>query len=144
MATNNVLSYFFPLFYFPPLMFVLTNFSFQEIKRFQAKLKHEASQGSQGGQPFKAKKTLHFYTPSVELLAEEYYLIASDVFIISGSTRKLTRHEIDELPVIISWKGPRFCFHTDEKKCYELLTEIFQDMNMMQNPKFVSFPLGNF
>ena len=69
-------------------------------------------------------------------------MIAVDVFLISGDARKLDRQEVDELPVVISWKGPKYCFETDKKECFELLVKIISDMNSMQNPKFVSFPLG--
>ena len=115
---------------------------FKEIKKFNAKIKIEASQGSQGAKTFRAKKTHHFYKPTVEQFGENYYLVATDIFILGGQTRKLTLEETWELPVTVSWKGPHFCFETDERKCVELLSKIFSDMNTMQNKKFVSFPLG--
>jgi hypothetical protein len=108
-------------------------------------MKVEASQGSQGAggsQAFRSKKTMHFTKPSVEQLQGNYFLIAYDVFIISGKPRKLTPEEILELPVIISWKGPSFSFDTDEKMCFELLSKIIFDMNQMQDRRYTSFPMG--
>ena len=54
----------------------------------------------------------------------------------------LTPEEKQELPVIICWKGEACHFQTDEKETTRLLCQIISDMNLMQNPKFVSFPLG--
>jgi hypothetical protein len=117
----------------------------QEIAVFKDKMKMEASQGlgpSQGSQQFRGKKSIKFYKPSVAEFNNAYYLIASDVFLLGGKPRKLTPEDIQELPVIISWKGPDYHYKTDEKECFQLLCKIIFDMNLMQNPKFVSFPLG--
>ena len=100
--------------------------------------------GSQGTQSQLGKKTLHLSKITVEKLLESYYLIAYEVFIIDDKPRKLTSEEIQDLPVNISWSGPQYDFDTDEKTCFKLLTEIIFDMNIMQNPKFSSFPLGMF
>ena len=54
----------------------------------------------------------------------------------------LTPEERQELPVIICWKGEAIHFQTDEKETTRLLCQIISDMNLMQNRKFVSFPLG--
>ena len=124
----------------------------QEIEIYHENVK--ASQDNQGGgmsQPGPSKKTKHFYKPTVERFPDKddptksnFYLIAGDVFLVSGEVKKLSQDDIKELPITISWKGPLFSFETDEAKCFELLTKIIYDMNLMQDPRFVSFPLGRF
>ena len=58
-----------------------------------------------------------------------------------GNPRKLSSEEVEDLPVIISWRGDKCSFETDEKECIELLASIISDMNSMQDD-FISFPLG--
>ena len=84
---------------------VLIMFILKEIKKFNAKIKLEASsQGTQGGKRFRAKKTQQFFKPTVEQFEDDYYLVATDVFILGGRPRKLTTEETQDLPVIIFWK----------------------------------------
>ena len=112
---------------------------------FKEKQKLERSQGtSQGTQRFVGKKSVQYFKSTVEEFDEEFYLIGSEVFLLGGKGRKLTEEEVQNLPVVISWKGPDHKFIWDEKECLELLCKILQDMNQMQNPKFKSFPLGKF
>ena len=74
----------------------------------------------------------------------QYLLISSDVWLLGGGEpRILSPEEIKELPVIICWKGEPCHFQADKEKAIGLLCQIVTDMNLMQNPKFVSFPLGN-
>ena len=104
------------------------------------KNKEQASQGLTGS---RGKRSMHFTKPTVEKLGDEFFLVACDVFNLSAAPiRKLSIEEIDELPVIISWKGPKISYETDPKKCFELLVEILADMNLMQDPAYRSFPLG--
>ena len=114
-------------------------------------MKIQASQGglgSGGASNFRSKKTIHYTKPTVENFGEEdkpvYYLVACDVFLLTGDLRKLTSDEVEDLPVNISWKGPFLSFKTDKKECYKLLTEIISNFNMMQPPdsEFKSFILG--
>ena len=96
-----------------------------------------------GTQRVRAKKAIQYLKPTVEEFGERYFLISSDVWLLGGGVpRMLTHEEVQELPVIISWKGEPCHFHTDEKETMSLLCQIISDMNKMQNPKFVSFPLG--
>ena len=86
---------------------------------------------------------MQYYKPVVEKFSERYYLISSDVWLLGGGVpMMLTPEEKQELPVIICWKGEACHFQTDEKETTRLLCQIISDMNLMQNPKFVSFPLG--
>ena len=104
------------------------------------KNKEQASQGITGS---RGKKSMQFTKPTVEKLGEEFFLVAYDIFNLSAvPIRKFSMEEIEELPVIISWKGPRIRFETDPEKCFELLVEILADMNLMQDPNYRSFPLG--
>ena len=111
----------------------------QEISRFHEKEK--ANQDNTGIRGFRGRKTMTFLKPSVEKIGEAFYLIADEVFLISGNPRKLSSQEVEDLPVIISWRGDKCSFETDEKECIELLASIISDMNSMQDD-FISFPLG--
>ena len=122
------------------LPIINTSLNFQEIASYKLRVKNASSQG---GLPAKSKKTVQFYKPSIECLQEDYYLIASDIFSLAGSCRKLTREEIDSLPILVSWKGVDFRYHTSKEKCFRLLTLIIFDVNLCQNKRFVSFPLGS-
>ena len=112
---------------------------------YQEKAKEQASQDPSSNR-VRNKKTMHFFKPTVEKLGQDdeckYYLIASEVFCLSGELRMLTPGEIADLPMIISWKGPPLSFSIDEKECFKLITDIIYDMNQMQDPEFVSFPVG--
>ena len=115
---------------------------------FLSKVREQESQGIAGteGSRNRGKRTMHFYKPTVEKFEEgedaKYYLVAGEVFSLTGELRQLTDEEIADLPVIISWKGPNLNFEMDEKECFRLLSEIIFDMNEMQDPRFVSFPVG--
>ena len=69
--------------------------------------------------------------------------MAKDVFKLKVTPRKLTDEEVNELPVVLKWKGPNIEFCTDMYEGLKLLIRIIYDMNEMQNPKFTSAPLGN-
>jgi hypothetical protein len=111
-------------------------------------MKMEGSQGSLGSGSFRSKKTTHYTKPTVENFGDEdnpvYYLVACDVFLLTGDLVKLTPEEVEDLPVIISWRGPQLSFQTDKKECFKLLTEMIFNFNMMQpaNSEFKSFFLG--
>ena len=88
---------------------------------------------------------MQYDKPTVEKFGEQYVLISSDVWLLGGETpRILTPEEVQELPVTICWKGDPLHFRTDEKETIRLLCQIISDMNTMQNPKFYSFPLGEY
>ena len=115
---------------------------------FLSKVREQEGQGvdGTGGSRNKGKRTIHFYKPTVEKFDDgedaKYYLVAGELFSLTGELKQLTDEEIADLPVIISWKGPNVKFEMDEKECFRLLTEIIFDMNKMQDPRFVSFPVG--
>ena len=88
------------------------------------------------------KKTRKFRKPTLVEFDDEIYLVADSVFILGMPVVKLTSEEVDALPVIISWTGPRYEFKTDPEAGFRLLVEIFDDFNSLQNPKFKSAPLG--
>jgi hypothetical protein len=87
---------------------------------------------------------MQFYKPTVEEIDGSFYLISSSIFILGGHPRKLTRDDIQQLSVLISWRGPECEFITGEKECIRLLCQILEDMNNVQNPTYVDFPLGRF
>ena len=96
-----------------------------------------------GSQRARPKKIMQYHKPTVEDFDGSFFLISSEIWSLGEVPRKLTPEEIQELPVSISWKGPDCHFQSDQKECCRLLCQIISDMNMMQNEKFVSFPLGN-
>lgn len=70
------------------------------------------------------------------------YLIACDIFLLGLPVLKLSQEEVSALSVKVSWSGPQLSFQTDSETCFRILAEIFYDFNLMQNKKFVSFPIG--
>merc|ERR1719334_1600355 len=113
----------------------------QECALFKDRVRELADQVADGvigsTSLLRGKKTLHFYKPTVERFGNgddsKYYLIACEIFCLTGELKKLTSEEMDNLPVIISWKGPRLNFSTDEKECFKLITDIIFDFNQMQD-----------
>ena len=85
---------------------------------------------------------MSFDKPTVELIEEKYYLIANDVFSLSGIPKKLTSEVKADLPIQIKWKGPSLDFKVDVRECFKLLVDIIYDMNEMQDRRFASAPLG--
>ena len=97
---------------------------------------------SQGSSAPKRKKSQQYKKPTIVEIKDELYLVCSDIFVIGPPTVKLSEQEVLDLPVIICYNGPDLEFETDVKTCYSLLSEIFCNFNLMQNKKFVSFPIG--
>ena len=95
-----------------------------------------------GTQRIRPKRVVQYHRPTVEEFNGAYFLISSETWILGDAPRELTPEEIRELPVTISWKGPECHFQSDKMECFSLLCQIISDMNLMQNEKFVSFPLG--
>ena len=57
--------------------------------------------------------------------------------------RKLNKEEITELPVEVVYVGPvNLVFLDDDEEAFTKLVKIIQNMNMMQDPDFVGFPVG--
>ena len=120
-------------------------YDIQECGKYNEKQKEMRASQAPGTQRQRvtAKKTAHYYKPTVEEFDDRFYLISSDVWLLGGGEpRKLSQDEVEALPIIFSWRGPGCHFRTDMKECTRLLCEIIRDMNIMQNPKFISFPLG--
>ena len=78
---------------------------------------------------------------TIERFDDKYYLIASDIFDLTEG-HILTDDDLKQLPVKINFTGQPFNFKTDQEKAFELLLRIFSNANKMQDPKFVSFPVG--
>ena len=117
--------------------------SFQECEKYSERQKELRASQDPGAQRYKPKKTVQYYQPTVEQFEDEFYLISSEVWCLGGGVpRQLAPDEIQSLPVNISWKGQDCYFRSDRKECIRLLCQIVSDMNLMQNQKFVSFPLG--
>ena len=90
-----------------------------------------------------SRKTKQYHKPTIDEFDGQFFLIAGDVFLLDDPPTKLTEDQVKELPVNISWTGPKLTFKIDPSECYKLLIEVIYDMNEMQkNKKFVSFPIG--
>lgn len=96
----------------------------------------------QGSDSNSRKKSLQFKKPTIVELEGNIYLIASEIFLLGSPAVMLSQEEVNELPVLVNWSGPDMKFETEEKTFYSLLSDIFCDFNVMQNKKFVSFPIG--
>ena len=115
----------------------------QECEKYAVRQKELRASQDPGAPRHKPKKAVQYFKPTVEEFLGKFFLISSEVWSLGGEgPRQLTPDEIQELPVIISWKGPECFFRSDIKECISLLCQIIGDMNLMQNHKFVSFPLG--
>ena len=101
------------------------------------------------------KNILELSSPSVEKIGDAYYWIAgsAEVHLLNHErneenkfyARKLSPDEIAQLPVEIVYVGQEnLIFLDDEEKAFTILVSIIEKMNSMQDPKFVSFPLGKF
>ena len=102
------------------------------------------------------KNILELSSPSVEKIGDAYYWIAGseEVHHLNHEkneenkfyARKLSPDEIADLPVEIVYVGEEnlITFLDDEEKAFTNLVSIIEKMNSMQDPKFVSFPLGKF
>merc|ERR1719245_2095901 len=76
----------------------------QEYREFKSKLKEQANQGQfPAGGSTVGKRTIHFSTPTIEKIGNEYFFIAKSVFnLTSRPVREMTADELKELPVILS------------------------------------------
>ena len=101
------------------------------------------------------KTILELSSPEVEKIGDAYYWIAGsgEVHLLNHErnaenkfyARKLSPDEIADLPVEIVYVGnENFIFLDDEERAFTILVSIIEKMNSMQDPKFVSFPLGKF
>jgi hypothetical protein len=55
----------------------------------------------------------------------------------------LNSEEISELPLEVVYVGPmNLAFLDDDEAAFTKLVKIIQNMNMMQDPDFVGFPVG--
>ena len=99
------------------------------------------------------KKVLELTEPSIQMLEGSFYWIAGpeDIFQLNHKrkigdsyTRKLGAEEIMTLPVDIVYVGDEEPGHylDDEEEAFARLVKIIENMNMMQDKNFVSFPLG--
>ena len=92
--------------------------------------------------------------PSLHQIDDHFYWIAGpeQMFILNHEktkngdsyARKLGVEEILCLPVDIVYvgnEGPHYL--DDEEEAFTRLVKIIENMNMMQDPDFVSFPLGD-
>ena len=89
-----------------------------------------------------ARPARNYDRPQLDKLGDRYYFISKDIYDVTDEPHILNEDEIELLPLKIIYTGPRIEFSTDEKQCYKLLIDIIEKFNLMQNPKFYSFPLG--
>ena len=118
--------------------------NFKECDKYKSNQRALRASQPPWSERVRPKKAVQYFKPTVEEFDEKYYLISSDIWLLGGVLMMLTPEEAQELPVIICWKGDPCHFRSNEKETIELLCQIISDMNMMQNPKFVSFPLGKY
>ena len=100
------------------------------------------------------KQVFEFSKPTIEELDGKFYFFAgpAEIHLLNHKKNeamdfysiKLTQEEIDDLPVEPLYVGTECSevFLNDEKKALQLLLKIVANMNLMQDPKFYSFPLG--
>jgi hypothetical protein len=96
---------------------------------------------------------MEFHSPRVDKIGEKYYWVAgqSEVHHLNHHkseeanyySMKLSKEEIEELPVVIIYTGfDHYSYSNDEEKAFAILLEIIALMNSMQDPLWHSFPLG--
>ena len=96
---------------------------------------------------------MEFHSPRVEKIGEKYYWVAgqSEVHHLNHLkseeanyySMKLSKEEIEELPVVIIYTGfDQNSYSNDEEKAFAILLEIIALMNSMQDPLWHSFLLG--
>ena len=96
---------------------------------------------------------MEFHSPRVEKIGEKYYWVVgqSEVHHLNHLkseeanyySMKLSKEEIEELPVVIIYTGfDHNSYSNDEEKAFAILLEIIALMNSMQDPLWHSFPLG--
>ena len=78
---------------------------------------------------------------TIDSFDNKYYMIASQVFDLTEG-KVLSTDDLKELPVKINFTGQNFDFKTDQAEAFKLLVRIFYNANKMQDPEFVSFPIG--
>ena len=100
------------------------------------------------------KETLELSSPSIKLIGDKYYWIAGaeEVHLLNHKrsigdktkySKKLSKEKISELPVDLIYLGSdTTVFINDEEEAFTKLVGIIYKMNLMQDPQFVSFPLG--
>ena len=88
------------------------------------------------------------------MIGDKYYWIAGaeEVHLLNHKrsigdktkySKKLSKEEISELPVDLIYLGSdTTVFINDEEEAFTKLVGIIYKMNLMQDPQFVSFPLG--
>ena len=101
------------------------------------------------------KPMKEFSKPEVVKIRENYYFVSGmkQIFQLNHEhkfdgendflAKKLSQEEIKDLEVEIIWTGNQeFNFEVDEKEAMRLLASIIHNMNLMQEDKFYSYPLG--
>ena len=80
---------------------------------------------------------------TVEKFDGRYYLIASEIYDLSGGGKCLSDGEKKSLPFNLTYSGPEVKFKTDEKTAYEILLRIISNANKLQDAQYYSFILGS-
>ena len=92
---------------------------------------------------------LEIAQPDIRIIQANHFFISGpeNVYILNNGgnlAQKLSKPEIDELPVEIVYTGVQMPdYQVDEKNMFELIVNIIGKMNVMQSSQMYSFPLGN-
>ena len=106
----------------------------QEVSKYQ-ELK-DSEQADIDDRPRK-----YYSKVTIEKVDSTYYMIASEVFDLSEG-RVLSNDDLKLLPFHITYRGPEVQYRANQEEAFTLLMRIFINANKMQNPEFVSFPVG--
>ena len=95
-----------------------------------------------------SRPMLELTHPDIRLIQDCHFFIAGhdNVYLLDSEDHlayKMSKEEIDELPVEILYTGQeKPNYQVDEKNALELIIKIIQKMNIMQTSEIYSFPLG--
>ena len=98
------------------------------------------------------RRVLELSKPSIQLIDNTYFWIAGaeEIFALNHMkddpvdvyAKKLSVEEIQNLPFDIVYEGEEISYLDDEEEAFSKLVKIIENMNLMQDKDFVSFPLG--
>lgn len=108
--------------------------SWQEVSRYQEKMDEDPSQRDE-------RPRRDYTRVTIEKVNGSYFLIGEDIFNLSAGI-VLTTEMVKELPFQINYTGPPIHYKTNQEEAFAILLRIISNANKMQDPRFVSFPVG--
>ena len=97
------------------------------------------------------KPRKEYTCPCLERINGSFYFIGPKVYRLNQKepgnflvdyAEVLSDAEVSNLPVSIKYIGPHLEFSCDERGFIECYGKILREFNLMQDPRYVSFPLG--